>query len=845
MDRRPDSWARPLCIYVYAVVLVVGGRSVTWGQAAPRPSSSGAATSAKSAAQERFRAAQQLAGEGAVDKALEAVREDLKIEPRSVEGWNLLGIIYDQQRDYVQALAAFNRALEINPRSTETHNNLGISYFTQRKLDLATAEFQRSLRLNPRDRTANYNMGMVELAEGNAKEAITYLSRVRPPDDGTSLNLTQAYLGAHETAEGLKLAQTLSDQAPNDVRVHFSLGVILAAQKQYAAAVHELELADALKPGTPEILHNLGQAYLRDKKPEKAQQVLERAVSLQPDSSDTLYLLGQAYNDQHKILQGLEVLLRAHKLAPENTDVIFLMGRLSMQQSYYEDAIQLLEQGVKIAPKRADLRAALGESYFTAGKVDKAKEEFQTLLALEPSARSYAFMGLCYRHLGKFDEAKKYFEEGLKKDPQNPACLFNLGYIANKQGDQTGAEKLLERAIQAAPDYDDALFELASVKMSQRKFSEAVPLLRRCTKLALHPAEAYYKLATAERTLHQTQAAERDMKIFETLARDPKPGPYPFQHLFDYLSQRTALPEKSQAELDLAELQQEAKRHSENPRNLYLLAEAYLKLGQADEARKVVEQLDQLSGGDARTMLGTGVLLARYRLYSEAIRHFQAALTADPTSDDARYNLATTYFQMRDYPHALEMMQKVSPQAQDDAYLSLLGDIDTHLGRTAEAIHIFEQATQGNPDNDLNYLSLGLAQLGAGDAGAARQALSRGLVRIPDSGHILWGMGVLSVFEGENAKAEAYFKRAVELLPEWQGGYSALGTFYYQTGQVDKARETLDRYQKLFPHGMLNVSRIQQTLQAAALKPQPPQTLSSEGRHQFLGIALALADETP
>ena len=845
MDRRPDSWARPLCIYGFAVVLVVGSPSVTWGQAAPRPSSSGAATSAKSAAQERFREAQQLAAQGDADKALEAVRRGLKLDPRSTEGWNLLGIIYGQQRDYAQSLTAFNRALKINPRSTETHNNLGISYFSQRKLELAAEEFQRSLRLDLHDRTANYNLGLVELAEGKPKDAITYLRRVQPPDAGTSLNLTQAYLSAHETAEGLKLAQTLSDQAPNDVRVHFSLGVILAAQRQYDPAVHELELADALKPGTPEILHNLGQAYLRDKKPEKAQQVLERAVSLQPDSPDTLYLLGQAYNDQHKILQGLEVLLRAHKLAPENTDVIFLMARLSMQQSYYEDAIQLLEQGVKIAPKRADLRAALGESYFVAGKVDKAKEEFQTLLALEPSARSYAFMGLCYRHLGKFDEAKKYFEEGLKKDPQNPASLFNLGYIANKQGDQTGAEKLLEHAIQVAPDYEDALFELAGVKMSERKFAEAVPLLQQCTKLAPHPAEAYYKLAAAERALHQTQAAERDLKILETLARDPKPGPYPFQHLFDYLSQRTALPERSQEQLDLAELQQEAKRHSENPRNIYLLAEAYLKLGQADEARKVVQQLDQLSGGDARTMLGTGVLLARYRLYPEAIQHFQAALTADPSSDDARYNLATTYFRMRDYPHALEMLQKVSLQAHDDAYLSLLGDVDTRLGRTAEAIHIFEQATQADPDNDLNYLSLALAELGAGDAAAARQALTRGLVRIPDSGRILWGMGVLSVLEGENAKAEEYLKRAVELLPEWQGGYSALGTFYYQTGQVEKARETLDRYQKLFPHGLLNVSRIQQTLEGATQKPEPPQTLSAEARRQFLGIALALTDETP
>ena len=100
------------------------------------------------------------------------------------------------------------------------------------------------------------------------------------------------------------------------------------------------------------------------------------------------------------------------------------------------------------------------------------------------------------------------------------------------------------------------------------------------------------------------------------------------------------------------------------------------------------------------------------------------------------------------------------------------------------------------------------------------------------------------MLDGQNAKAEEYLKRAVDLMPDWQSGYSALGTLYYETGQIDKARETLDRYSKLFPKGGLNVSGIQQALGAAA-KPSAPRDLSSRARLHFLGIALALADENP
>jgi tetratricopeptide (TPR) repeat protein len=55
---------------------------------------------------------------------------------------------------------------------------------------------------------------------------------------------------------------------------------------------------------------------------------------------------------------------------------------------------------------------ALGESYFTIGKTEMALAEFKLLLQPDPSAQSYAFMGLCYRHLGKCDEAKQYLQQG-------------------------------------------------------------------------------------------------------------------------------------------------------------------------------------------------------------------------------------------------------------------------------------------------------------------------------------------------------------------------------------------------------------------------------------------------
>jgi tetratricopeptide (TPR) repeat protein len=297
--------------------------------------------------------------------------------------------------------------------------------------------------------------------------------------------------------------------------------------------------------------------------------------------------------------------------------------------------------------------------------------------------------------------------------------------------------------------------------------------------------------------------------------------------------------------MDVKQITDEIAKHPDQPQNFYLLAEANLKLGKTADAREAVAQLDQMSKGDYRTQAGVGVLYARYRLYDDAIQHFQTALAASPDSDDVKFDLADAYFRKGLYPQALEAANQVSEQGrQDDAYLALLGDIYAHLGDTARATEIFRDAIRRNPDNDQYYLSLALVQLRGKDIDGAAATLRLGLARIPSSGKISWGLGVVSVLEGKTPQAAERLERAVNLLPEWPGSYSTLGIFYYQTGEIAKARELLARF-KGSNAGGLDVNRIEQALAQA---PERPSTLNEpmpeNARIQFLQMALSVADRT-
>ena len=790
--------------------------------------------------------AEELFRQGFVEQATRKIREQLALHPDSVAGYNLLGIIYSSQKDYSNAKEAFQHALKLNPNSSKTHNDLGNVYVAENKPDLAVREFRSVLRLDPANSNGNYNLGLLLMAKGLPAEAIPHFQRIRPATMETNFNLIRCYLQSGQSAAGLSLAKTLSEKNKDDVKLHFTLGVVLASAKQYPQAQFELEKANALQPETFEILYNLGQSYLRDHQYPKAETMLSRALRLKPDSADTLYLLGEVYSDRARPVDALDVLVRAHRLAPENTDVIFLLARVTMTQNYYEDAIPLLESGLKLAPQRADLHAALGESYFMSGKADKATEEFKRLIALDPSARSYAFMGLSYRNLGRFDEATKYFEAGLKLDRHNDTCLYNLGYIEERQGNTEGAEKMFQETLRANPDYPDALLELANLRIEKKKFTEAADLLRRYVKSSRNPATGYYKLAMVERSLHQTEAAQRDLSVFQTLSKNTSTGPFPYEHLFEYLNNRSDMAPQARTELDIKELNDRIQKHPDQPQDLYLLAEAFLKLGKIDDAKMTITQLDKLSASDFRTQTGVGVLLARFHLYDDAIAHFQSALRSNPDSDDVKFDLANAYFRNREYPQALDAAKQVSAQGQqDDAWLALLGDIYAHLNESGRAAEIFRNAIDRNPDNDQYYLSLTLVQLRQGDTTGAEETLQKGLTRIPSSGKILWGLGLVSVIEGKTEEAAERLERAVELLPEWAGSYSTLGVFYYETGQLEKAREVLNRF-KGSNAGGLDVDRIEQTLADAPAPPSSSTTeaISMDARQQIIQLALFLADRT-
>ena len=158
----------------------------------------------------------KLLNQGRVGEAKQAILEQLQQNPKSVEGYNLLGVLYIGEKDYEKAQDAFQHALTVDARSVRTRNNLANMYVAEGRLDRAEKEFRESLRIEPTNSDANYNLGVVLLAQNNPSAAIQHFLLVKPASKESRFNLTRAYLRTGRMTQALKVANELSSQEPKE-----------------------------------------------------------------------------------------------------------------------------------------------------------------------------------------------------------------------------------------------------------------------------------------------------------------------------------------------------------------------------------------------------------------------------------------------------------------------------------------------------------------------------------------------------------------------------------------------------------------------------------------------------
>lgn len=160
---------------------------------------------------------------------------------------------------------------------------------------------------------------------------------------------------------------------------------------------------------------------------------------------------------------------------------------------------------------------------------------------------------------------------------------------------------------------------------------------------------------------------------------------------------------------------------------LQLLSRTLRNQKKFSEAQVILERALEVSPDNITLLVQVAILLAELGKKAESIAIFNKAIALDPTSIEARYNLALAYDARWDQKQeAIDIMLEILRVAPEDVPAhTALGDIYREQKRFREAREQYNEALRIHPGSAQAYYGLGLFQLEIGKKQAAMKSLAR------------------------------------------------------------------------------------------------------------------------
>jgi tetratricopeptide (TPR) repeat protein len=183
--------------------------------------------------------------------AIKNLQKATQLKPEAFGTWGVIGLCYDQLKEYDHSVKAFREAIRLKPDSAESWDSLARVHAEMKDYDQAVAAAEEAIRLDPDDVVAWLVLGGAHAALHNFDEAARVL----------------------EEAVRLK---------PDYAAAWYNLGNVYGSIGKYDSAVAAHQEAVRLEPNEPTFLYNLGHSYALQGNRSKVLEVYEKLSALNP-----------------------------------------------------------------------------------------------------------------------------------------------------------------------------------------------------------------------------------------------------------------------------------------------------------------------------------------------------------------------------------------------------------------------------------------------------------------------------------------------------------------------------------------------------------------------------------
>lgn len=344
-----------------------------------------------------------------MDKALESLEKEVAKNPKSDEGFYLMGYIHGEKENFDKLLDAYNSSLSISKKFEKDIDN-SKKYHWANLFNKGVGFFSRATNTADTDSaTLFFDKSIFAF-----KNAI----KLEPDSASTYQNLAYVYLNAgrdFEAIEPLKKMIELAGWLISKNVINMSSSTL---RNEYGDPDDIITSVYKNKDHRTYVYRKLNAwIYLQDDKV-----VGFTSINKGVGPVDAFKLLGQVY---YSLGQKSWVAYEENKDTKDSLQAL----------NYYNQAIKVLEDGRSFYPSNSDILLFLSNAYISANKIDVAIGAFKAGVEQEPENKYYRYnYGVLLLGANEFEKAAEQFTKAIEIDPEYQNAIYNLAVTYVKWG---------------------------------------------------------------------------------------------------------------------------------------------------------------------------------------------------------------------------------------------------------------------------------------------------------------------------------------------------------------------------------------------------------------------------
>jgi len=324
------------------------------------------------------------------------------------------------------------------------------------------------------------------------------------------------------------------------------------------------------------------------------------------------------------------------------------------------------------------------------------------------------------------------------------------------------------------------------IQMHDNNYAEAEKALRKA--LQADPRNSEYMANLANSVLKQERIDDAIALFEEALELNT-------ENKEARIGLANALHEKADPAASIAYFEDAVKRAPDAPGPLSHLGKALIDAHQFQEAIAVLLKSLELQINFAPAHTNLGIAFQEMKMLNDALECHKTALLLDPSDIYAHNKIADTYIKLKQYDQAHEHYQKIIELAPKDpnSYAKLASSYFSTQDRYDEAMALFHKALEIAPDHALTLNNLGAVMYDSGDTQPALNYFKRAIELKPNYltaihnlalGQLLAGNFIEGWANHESrlkVKERSYvytlIHKLFSLIPQWDGISSLKGKY--------------------------------------------------------------------